>query len=133
MISKLPESTKKNIIDEVKARFNNDIDEDLIDFIQDFQSKVTVEEGFAKKDTVRLYGLAVFNYNPKKVDSRNTMKRLLTKHNGNSKAAIKEFRELGKVISINEEIAKAHERANRYVRPKRHDGILSKDGRFTAK
>ena len=123
MISKIPESRKDKIIAEVKSKFNTEIDLDLIDFIQDFQSKVAVEEGFNKKETVRFYNLAVFSYNPKKLDSKRTMKRLLTKHNGDSKAAIKEFRELGKIISINEEIAKKEERENRPVKQRQHGRV----------
>lgn len=133
MITKIPNNIKSDIKADVKAKFNTDIDDDIIDFIQDFQSKVAVEEGLAKKDTVRFYNLAVFSYNPKKVDSRNTMNRLLIKHNGDAKKALKEFRQLGKIISIEEENKKKHEKANRVPKRKRREAIKSVNGLFTAK
>ena len=133
MITKLPTEVKSDIRRNIRNKFNVVIDDDIIDFMQDFQSKMAVEEGFAKKEDVRFFNLAVFSFNPKKVDSRNTMKRLLNKHGGDAKKALKEFRQLGKIISIEEEKAKAYEKANRVVKRKRHDAIRSVTGGFTAK
>ena len=133
MITKLPDNIKSSIKDNIKSKFNVDIDDDIIDFMQDFQSKIAVEEGFANKENVRFFNLAVFKFNPKKVDSRNTMKRLLNKHGGDAKIALKEFRQLGKIISIEEEKQKAYDKANRVIRPKKHDKIRSITGGFTAK
>ena len=132
MITKITHKTKDEIITNVRKKFNVDIEEDIIDFLQDFQSKIFVEKGFANKKTVRFFNLAVFKYNEKRVDSKITMSRLLNKHNGDSKKALKEFRQLGKVIAIEEEEKKKEEKENRVIRPKRHDGIVSTNGMFTA-
>ncbi len=133
MISKISDTVKSDIRVNVKDKFNVEIEDDIIDFLQDFQSKIAVEEGFAKQDTVRLYNLAVFSYNPKKLDSRNTMNRLLVKHGGDAKVALKEFRKLGKIISIEAEKKKAYEKANKVVKPKRHDAIKATNGMFSVR
>lgn len=133
MLSKIPNEIQNEIIAKVEKKFNAVIEEDIIDFLQDFQSKIAVEEGFAKEETVRLYGLAVFKFNPKKVDSRSTMKRLLAKHKGDSNKALDEFKELGKLINIKEKTEKAEAKKRKVSRPKKHEKVFSKDGLFTAR
>lgn len=133
MITRLDIATKDLIKSDVKKKFNVDIDSDVIDFFQNLQSKVAVEEGFANKDTVRFFNLAVFKYNPRKVDSKNTMKRLRAKHNGDHAAAVKEFKEIGKGINIESKIARDTERATRATVFTRHHKVRSLDGKFTAR
>lgn len=129
----LPNDLKLNIIDEVKRLFNTSIEDDIIDFVQDFQSRVAVEEGFAKKDTVRFYNLAVFMYNPKKVDSKDCMIRLLKKHNGNRELALKEFKELGKIINLDRKALKKYKKENKVSRVTNHAVAKSVCGKFSAR
>lgn len=133
MLSKIPDNIKDAIVDDIKEKFNVEVDTDIIDFLQNFQSKVAVEEGFSKQKTVRFYNLAVFAYNPKKLDSKNTMVRLLTKHDGDFKAADKEFKELGKAINLEERAKREKEKEERVIKPKRHEPIRSLTGGFTTK
>ena len=133
MLSKIPDNIKQGIIDDIKDKFHADIEEDLIDFLINFQSKIAVDEGFAKKETVRLYNLAVFRYNPKKLDSKNTMVRLLAKHDGDNKAALKEFRKLGKELNLEERRKKKEAKKNKVVKPKKHAPIKSINGGFVAR
>ena len=132
MITKLPNDIKLIIRENVSEKFGVDVDDDLIDFLQNFQTKVAVEEGFAHKKTVRLYNLAVFKYNEKKVDSRKTMDRLLVKYDGDYKKAIKEFRKLGKAKNISDRKERKEELESRIVKPKKHEPIIAIKGGFTA-
>lgn len=132
MITKLSSDTKLIIKENVSEKFNTDIDDDVIDFLQDFQTKIAVSEGFAKKQDVRLFNLAVFKYNEKKVDSKNTMNRLLVKYDGDYKKAIKEFRKLGKDVNIKNRKERKAELASRPEIIKKHTPIVSTDGGFTA-
>ena len=132
MITKLPNDTKLIIKENVSEKFGVDIDDDIIDFLQNFQTKVAVEEGFANRNTVRLYNLAVFQYNEKKLDSSNTMDRLLVKHDGDYKKAIKEFRKLGKDVKINDRKKRKRRAAANKPKPTKHTPIVSLSGGFTA-
>jgi hypothetical protein len=133
MITKIPNEVKVDIIKGVKRKYDIDIEDDVIDFLQSFQSKVAVDKGFAIKKTVRFFNLAVFKYNEKKLDSRNTMKRLLVKHDGNVDVALKEFRELGIAVKEKYREDKRIELESRIIKPKKHEKIKSLDGRFTAR
>jgi len=133
MSTPIPDNVKDKISAGVRDNFGIDISEDLIDFIKDFQSKVIVEEGFQKLKTVRLYKLAVFHYNPSKADSKNTMRRLLVKHNNDYTKAITEFKEMGKIINEARVAKKKEERANRRPVIKRSTFIKSVNGKFTVR
>lgn len=133
MATLIPNDIKKDIISDIEKLFNTVVEDDIIDFITDFQSKVTVEEGFAKRDTVRLYNLAVFQYNPKKIDSKTTMVRLLKKYDGDKIKALKEFKELGKSLNISNKKRKKFLRENRVVKLTNHAKIPSKCGKFSAR
>lgn len=100
MLTPIPSNVKADIVTGVKDKFNTDIEEDIIDFLLDFQFKVFVDEGFAKSETVKYNYIGSFKYDTKRVDSKATMKRLLNKHGDNYDAAITEFRALGKSIAI---------------------------------
>lgn len=133
MISILPNDVKSDVIKEVARLFNTSIEEDIIDFIQDYQSKMAVEEGFSKCDTVKFYNLAVFKYNKEKVDIKTTMVRLLKKYNGDVKAAEAELKELGKSYNINKKELKKFKREHKVVRIPNHAAVKSICGKFTAR
>ena len=133
MITKIPDNVKQSIINGVKDKFNTNIDTDIIEFLQDFQSKCAVEEGFAKKETVRFFNLAVFKYSERKIDGKNIMSRLLAKHNGDRKLAKEEFKELNEEFGIRNKKEKQEMKANKVVKPKRHDKVKSINSMFTAR
>lgn len=133
MISKLPDKVKSNIVKGIRDKFNFEAEDDIVDFLQTFQSKVIAEDGFANKKTVRLYNLAVFEFNPKRVDSKSTMNRLLTKYNGDSEKALNEFRELGKTIVIEERRMRKEAKDNEIKKPKKHEPIKGINSTFSAR
>ena len=132
----LPNNIKNNIIKEVSDKFNTNIEEDIIDFFLNFQINTAIDEGFAKKETVKFNGLAVFKFNPSKVESKTTMKRLINKHNGNIELAEKEFKQLGKELNIINSNKNKEERLiklNTPPIPKRRDKITTLDGKFSTR
>lgn len=131
MSTTIPDNIKRNISAEVKENFGIDIDEDIIEFIRDFQSRVAFEEGFSKQNTIKLYKLAVFKFNTRRIDARNTMRRLLIKYDGDRSKALVEFRQIGKVINLEYKNKLAEERANRVKPIKRSDKVISINGKFT--
>ena len=133
MITKISDSVKQDIIRGIKSKFNTDVDTDIIDFLQDFQSKCAVEHGFIKKKAVRFYNLAAFQYDNKHIDGRNIMKRLLAKHNGDRKLARAEFKELNRAFAISNKEKKDKAKVAKVVKPKRHDIIRSTNTMFTAR
>jgi hypothetical protein len=133
MITPLFNDVKSIIISDVHSIFNTIIEDDIIDFIQDFQSRIAVEEGFAKNETVRFYNLAVFQYNPKKIDSKTTMVRLLHKYNGDKQKAFAEFKQLGKDININNKLKKKYNREHKVVKLLNHAPVKSVCGKFSAR
>lgn len=133
MITKIPDDIAATIANEASETFGRDIGIDLVHFIQEFQSTTAIDEGFAKKNTVRFYNLAVFKFNPKRIDSKNTMKRLLQKYNGDINKSLKEFRILGKSINQEEKKAKVEAKLVKSIVPKPKATIKSLNGKFTVR
>jgi len=93
-----------DIIDDIcigfQKRFNKTIDPLIIDFINDLQSEVALEEGFEKKRTVRFYNLAVFRYSPQRKDAIQTKKRLRRKFGDDREKVKAELSKIGKQVNI---------------------------------
>lgn len=113
LVRGIDQNAKERIVKEVKAKFGVDIGVDIVEFLQAFQNKVAIEEGFAKRKSVLYYNLATFKYNEKKVDSKNVIHRLLNKHGNDSEKALAEFKALGKELSIYEKGLRDAERENK--------------------